>query len=285
MPRPRSSRRRTPRSRWATSRWTTPCGPARRWSGSSRPACATPTRWPGTATSRSPRPGWSGTRDPGSLRRWARASRRSHPGRRWSSGGRFAARAATAWTASRGTASSLGPLVAGGARGDGSTTLRRVSGEPLHSHFFGQSSFASYSVCAASALVPVPSDAAVELLGPLSCGIATGAGAILNVLRPPVGSSVVILRGGRGRAGGRHGGPADRRDDDNRGGPGFVAAEAGARARGDRDDQRGRARHGPGGRGRRDLRRRRPTSRWTARASSRCCGRPPTRWACAARSP
>jgi aryl-alcohol dehydrogenase len=90
----------------------------------------------------------------------------------------------------------LGPLVASGARGDGSTTLRRVSGEPLHCHFFGQSSFASYSVCAASALVPVPSDAAVELLGPLSCGIATGAGAILNVLRPPAGSSVVIYGAG-----------------------------------------------------------------------------------------
>jgi len=90
----------------------------------------------------------------------------------------------------------LGPLVAGGARGDGSTTLRRVSGEPLHSHFFGQSSFASYSVCAAAALVPVPADAAVELLGPLSCGIATGAGAILNVLRPPAGSSVVIYGAG-----------------------------------------------------------------------------------------
>ena len=91
---------------------------------------------------------------------------------------------------------SLGPLVAGGSRGDGSTSLRRVSGEPLHSHFFGQSSFASYSICSAASLVPVPDDARVELLGPLSCGIATGAGAVLNVLRPPVGSSVVIYGAG-----------------------------------------------------------------------------------------
>jgi aryl-alcohol dehydrogenase len=36
----------------------------------------------------------------------------------------------------------------------------------------------------------------VELLGPLSCGIATGAGAFLNVLRPPVGSSMVIYGAG-----------------------------------------------------------------------------------------
>jgi Zn-dependent alcohol dehydrogenase len=92
---------------------------------------------------------------------------------------------------------SLGPLVAGGARADGSTSLRRAStGEPLHSHFFGQSSFAGYCVCSAASLVPVPGDARLELLGPLSCGIATGAGAILNVLRPPVGSSIVIYGAG-----------------------------------------------------------------------------------------
>jgi aryl-alcohol dehydrogenase len=91
---------------------------------------------------------------------------------------------------------SLGPLVAGGSRPDGSTTLRRSSGERLHSHFFGQSSFASFSVCSASSLVPTGGHAPVTLLGPLSCGIATGAGAILNVLRPPAGSSVVIYGAG-----------------------------------------------------------------------------------------
>ena len=41
----------------------------------------------------------------------------------------------------------------------GRTSLRRLDGSPLHSHFFGQSSFASYSICAASALVLVPADA------------------------------------------------------------------------------------------------------------------------------
>ena len=47
----------------------------------------------------------------------------------------------------------LGPLVIAGSRADGSTSLRRLDGSPLHSHFFGQSSFASYSICAANALV------------------------------------------------------------------------------------------------------------------------------------
>ncbi len=91
---------------------------------------------------------------------------------------------------------SLGPLVVSGARADGSTALRRLDGAPLHSHFFGQSSFATYSICAANALVPVPSDAPVEILGPLACGLSTGAGAILNALRPSAGSSVVVYGAG-----------------------------------------------------------------------------------------
>jgi aryl-alcohol dehydrogenase len=90
----------------------------------------------------------------------------------------------------------LGQLVAGGSRPDGSTALRRADGSPLHSHFFGQSSFATYSLCAASSLVPVAADAPVEILGPLACGIGTGAGAVLNTLRPFVGSSLVVYGAG-----------------------------------------------------------------------------------------
>ncbi len=90
----------------------------------------------------------------------------------------------------------LGPLVIGGSRADGSTALRRLDGSPLHSHFFGQSSFASYAVCAANALVPVAADADVSILGPLACGISTGAGAVLNALRPPAGSSIVVYGSG-----------------------------------------------------------------------------------------
>jgi Zn-dependent alcohol dehydrogenase len=90
----------------------------------------------------------------------------------------------------------LGPLVIAGSRADGTTALRRLDGSPLHSHFFGQSSFATYSICAANALVPVDADADVALLGPLACGISTGAGAVLNALRPPAGSSIVIYGAG-----------------------------------------------------------------------------------------
>jgi len=90
----------------------------------------------------------------------------------------------------------LGPLVIAGSRGDGSTSLRRADGSPLHSHFFGQSSFATYSICAANALVRVDPDTDVSVLGPLACGIGTGAGAVLNALRPWAGSSIVVYGAG-----------------------------------------------------------------------------------------
>ena len=44
--------------------------------------------------------------------------------------------------------------------------------------------------------MPVPADADVSLLGPLACGISTGAGAVLNALRPFAGSSVVVYGAG-----------------------------------------------------------------------------------------
>jgi len=87
----------------------------------------------------------------------------------------------------------IGRLVAAGKRLDDSTALKRLDGSVLHSHYFGQSSFATHAITAASGLVRVADDAPVELLGPLACGVGTGAGAILNALRPPTGSSVVVF--------------------------------------------------------------------------------------------
>jgi aryl-alcohol dehydrogenase len=86
----------------------------------------------------------------------------------------------------------LGPLVAGGGRPDGSTALRRADGSPLHSHFFGQSSFATHALAQASSLVVMPPEAPVDRLGPLACGIGTGAGTIFNALQPGTGSSIVV---------------------------------------------------------------------------------------------
>lgn len=66
-------------------------------------------------------------------------------------------------------------------------------GKPINGHFFGQSSFATHSITTADALVKVEDDVPLELLGPLACGLATGAGAVLNEARPPLGSSILIV--------------------------------------------------------------------------------------------
>jgi aryl-alcohol dehydrogenase len=85
----------------------------------------------------------------------------------------------------------------GGARLDGSSTMRAASGDPLHGHFFGQSSFASHVVCSERSVVKIVSESADwATLAPLGCGIQTGAGSILNVLCPQPGSTVAIYGAG-----------------------------------------------------------------------------------------
>ena len=55
----------------------------------------------------------------------------------------------------------------GGARLDGSNGLRHNGAGPeVHGHFFGQSSFATYSLATERNVVKVPRDVALELLGP-----------------------------------------------------------------------------------------------------------------------
>lgn len=83
-----------------------------------------------------------------------------------------------------------------GTRADGSTALRRPSGEPVHSHFFGQSSFATHAITSERALVNVDASVPLAAAGVLACGVATGAGAVLNVVRPAPGSSIVVYGAG-----------------------------------------------------------------------------------------
>lgn len=77
-------------------------------------------------------------------------------------------------------------------RPDGSTALSR-NGERIHSHFFGQSSFASHALCRERNVVKVPADAPLELLGPLACGVQTGAGAVVNALKTGPGESIAVF--------------------------------------------------------------------------------------------
>jgi aryl-alcohol dehydrogenase len=82
-----------------------------------------------------------------------------------------------------------------GRRLDGSTGLSGPSGD-ISGHFFGQSSFAMHSIANVRNVVKVRADAPLELLGPLGCGIQTGAGAVFNVLKPERGSSIAIIGAG-----------------------------------------------------------------------------------------
>ncbi|MEN5208514.1 NAD(P)-dependent alcohol dehydrogenase [Stenotrophomonas terrae] len=77
----------------------------------------------------------------------------------------------------------------GGGELDGSTAIQDPHGQPLHDHFFAQSSFATYALSRENNAIKVPKDAPIELLGPLGCGIQTGAGAVINSLKVGVGSS------------------------------------------------------------------------------------------------
>lgn len=87
---------------------------------------------------------------------------------------------------------SLFPLNFMGRRLDGSTPITR-NGEELNAVFFGQSSFATYSIAGENNCIKVSDDAPIELLGPLGCGIQTGAGTVLNALQPEPGSSIAIF--------------------------------------------------------------------------------------------
>lgn len=80
----------------------------------------------------------------------------------------------------------------GGAREDGTTTLTDSEGKPVSSNFFGQSSFATHAIAAASNVVVLPEGAPVEIAGPLGCGIQTGAGTVMNTLDVKAGTSVVV---------------------------------------------------------------------------------------------
>ncbi|MCX4705558.1 NAD(P)-dependent alcohol dehydrogenase [Streptomyces sp. NBC_01373] len=83
----------------------------------------------------------------------------------------------------------------GGRRADGSSTISRA-GEPLGGHFFGQSSFAERALVDERSLVKVDADVPLESIAPLGCGVQTGVGAVWNVLKPTLGSTVVVLGAG-----------------------------------------------------------------------------------------
>lgn len=83
-----------------------------------------------------------------------------------------------------------------GARPDGSSPCRDAHGQQLSAYFFAQSSFAEMAIASERNVVKIRKDVPLELMGPLGCGIQTGAGAVINALEPGAGSSIAIFGAG-----------------------------------------------------------------------------------------
>jgi aryl-alcohol dehydrogenase len=70
------------------------------------------------------------------------------------------------------------------------------NGAELNAHFFAQSSFSTRVLADERGVTRVSDDADLELLAPLGCGIQTGAGAVLNILKPEPGTILLVLGAG-----------------------------------------------------------------------------------------
>lgn len=79
----------------------------------------------------------------------------------------------------------------GGVATDGTTRLHQDGHDA--SMFFGQSSFATYSVANAASVCKVEDDVDLGIVAPLGCGVQTGAGAMINVARVDETSAVAVF--------------------------------------------------------------------------------------------
>jgi aryl-alcohol dehydrogenase len=86
----------------------------------------------------------------------------------------------------------FGPLNYFGTRMDGSVTMHQGD-EEVHGNYFGQSSFAAHAIADVRNTVKVPDDLPVALLGPLGCGLQTGAGSVLKVMVPSPGEGIIVF--------------------------------------------------------------------------------------------
>ncbi len=80
----------------------------------------------------------------------------------------------------------------GGTRPDRST-LHSKDGRPVYSAFFQQSSFGNFSIANERFAVKVRNDVPLTSVCALACGGQTGAGAVLNVMKPKPGDSFIVF--------------------------------------------------------------------------------------------
>ncbi|OIJ64949.1 NAD(P)-dependent alcohol dehydrogenase [Streptomyces mangrovisoli] len=70
------------------------------------------------------------------------------------------------------------------------------TGEQVGNRWFGQSSFAEYCISTERNTVKVDPTVPLELLAPLGCGVTTGAGSVLNVMRLRPGDRLAVFGAG-----------------------------------------------------------------------------------------
>lgn len=87
-------------------------------------------------------------------------------------------------------------LALNGVRADGSGIIADEAGAKVSGAFLGQSSWATHALVREPNLALLPDDIPWEVAAPMACGVQTGAGAILNVLRPGPSDSVVVFGAG-----------------------------------------------------------------------------------------
>jgi len=80
-----------------------------------------------------------------------------------------------------------------GERTDDGTSPLSMGGERVSGYFFAQSSWATHAIANARNVVKVDEDVPLDIVGPLGCGIQTGAGAVMNALEPEAGSSIAVF--------------------------------------------------------------------------------------------
>ena len=83
-----------------------------------------------------------------------------------------------------------------GRRQDGSTSVLDEHGTAIAGHWFGQSAFATHALATTRNVVPVAHGLPLAVLGPLGCGVLTGAGSVFTVLRPPPASPFAVFGAG-----------------------------------------------------------------------------------------
>ena len=76
---------------------------------------------------------------------------------------------------------------------DRSTPARTLDGTSVRSQYFGQSSFAKMSVVNEMCVVKCAHPDQMAIYAPMGCGFQTGAGTVLNVLKPSKESSIVVF--------------------------------------------------------------------------------------------